>query len=146
MSAFAPIHTPATSVVRRTDRPRTVLEGGVTWEELSAPGHALEPALLIVPAGATSGGLVTRSGETFVHLLHGALVFAFADGDGELTLNAGDSLTLAAASTWSWSNRGRREARAVWVEQLPAGAWNGGPPPERGAAAELSAPPRNPRA
>ena len=124
MSAFAPVQSRATTVMRRDERPRTVLDGGVTWEELSSPGHTLEPALLIIPPGATSGGQVTRPGETFVCLLEGALSFVLLDDEDELTIEPGDSLILSPASTWSWSNSGACEARAFWVEQLPPGAWD----------------------
>lgn len=125
MSAFAPIHPPATSVIRRDERPRTVLEGGITWEELTSPGHTLEPAILIIPPKATSGGPLSRPGETFVSLLEGTLVFALLDNGSEHTIGPGDSLILSPTSTWSWTNPGPGEARAFWVEQLPPGAWNG---------------------
>jgi DNA-binding transcriptional MerR regulator len=123
MSAFAPIHPPATTVVRRDERPRTVLEEGVTWEELASPGHQLEPALLIIPPGATSGGPITRPGETFVSLLEGSLAFTLLDDGSEMAIEPGDSLILSPASTWSWVNPGPSDARAFWVEQLAPGAW-----------------------
>ena len=125
MSAFAPVRPLGTRVVRAGERPRTVLAGGVTWEELVSPGHALEPALLIVPPGETSGGPIARPGEIFVFVLSGCLTFVTGEDDAEVEIGEGDSLVLAPASTWSWHNGADAEARALWVEQLPSGAWNG---------------------
>src|SRR5450759_770107 len=45
-SAFsAPREPTAVHIVRANERPRTQLDQGVRWEELSAPGQLLEPAL-----------------------------------------------------------------------------------------------------
>lgn len=122
-SAFAPSSDRASSLVRPDERARTVLEGGVTWEELVTPWHNLEPALLIVPPGASSGGPITRSGEIFVFALAGALRFELLDEGSQVITEPGDALVLQAGSTWSWENKGSVEARVVWVEQLPPGAW-----------------------
>ncbi len=113
---------PETNVVRAADRPRTIIADGVTWEELVAPGHALEPALLVVPPGANSGGAYSRPGEVFVHILAGVLVFSI-DGEDELQLADGDSIILKPPSAWTWYNGGDREARAIYVEQLGAEDW-----------------------
>lgn len=122
-SAFAPSSNRASSLVRPDERARTVLEGGVTWEELVTPWHNLEPALLIVPPGASSGGPITRSGEVFVFALAGVLSFELLDEGSQVMTKPGDALVLEAGSTWSWENNGSVEARVVWVEQLPPGAW-----------------------
>jgi DNA-binding transcriptional MerR regulator len=122
-SAFAPSSDRASSLVRSDERARTVLEGGVTWEELVTPQHNLEPALLIVPPGASSGGPITRSGEIFVFALTGVLSFELLDEGSRVMTEPGDALVLEAGSTWSWENKGSVEARVVWVEQLPPGAW-----------------------
>jgi DNA-binding transcriptional MerR regulator/quercetin dioxygenase-like cupin family protein len=113
------------SVVRADERARGVLEGGVTWEELSLPGHGLEPALLIVPAGQGSGGPYSRPGETFAFLTEGALHFTLEHE--ELVVGPGDSITLEPRVTFAWENRGDTEARALWVEQLPPDAWEASP-------------------
>jgi DNA-binding transcriptional MerR regulator/quercetin dioxygenase-like cupin family protein len=113
---------PETYVVRATDRPRTTIADGVTWEELVSPGHVLEPALLIVPPGASSGGAYSRPGEVFVFVLAGALVFSI-DGGESIQLDEGDSIILKPPSPWTWYNGGDREARAVYVEQLGAEDW-----------------------
>jgi DNA-binding transcriptional MerR regulator len=122
-SAFAPSSDRASSLVRPDERARTVLEGGVIWEELVTPWHNLEPAVLIVPPGASSGGPITRSGEIFVFALAGLLSFELFDEGSQVTTQNGDALVLEAGSTWSWENKGSDEARVVWVEQLPPDAW-----------------------
>lgn len=117
MAEFAPGSPSAPPVIRPPDRPRTVLEGGVTWEELVAPGHAVEPALLIVPPGGSSGGPMTRAGENFAYMLSGSLHFMLLDDDTDTTIREGDALALRPGSTWSWHNPGNVEARCLWVEQ-----------------------------
>jgi DNA-binding transcriptional MerR regulator len=122
-SAFAPSSDRASNLVRPGERARTVLEGGVIWEELVTPWHNLEPALLIVPPGASSGGPITRSGEIFIFALAGVLSFELLDEGSQVVTEPGDALVLEAGSTWSWENKASAEARVVWVEQLALGAW-----------------------
>jgi transcriptional regulator with XRE-family HTH domain len=122
-SAFAPSSDRTSSLVRPDERARTVLDGGVAWEELVTPWHNLEPALLIVPPGASSGGPITRSGEIFVFALAGDLSFELLNEGSQVTTQPGDALVLEAGSTWSWANKGSVEVRVVWVEQLPPDAW-----------------------
>jgi DNA-binding transcriptional MerR regulator/quercetin dioxygenase-like cupin family protein len=121
MSGLAEFRARGPVVVRADERARGVLDGGVTWEELVLPGHALEPALLIVPPGQGSGGEYSRPGETFAFMLEGALVFTLEQED--LVVGAGDSITLEPRTTFAWTNAGEAEARALWVEQLPPDAW-----------------------
>jgi DNA-binding transcriptional MerR regulator/mannose-6-phosphate isomerase-like protein (cupin superfamily) len=121
MSGLAEFRARGPVVVRADERARGVLDGGVTWEELALPGHALEPALLIVPPREGSGGPYSRPGETFAFILEGALAFTLEHE--ELTVGRGDSITLEARATFAWENVGRTEARALWVEQLPPDAW-----------------------
>lgn len=121
MSGLAEFPARGSTVVRADERARGVLDGGVTWEELAPPGHALEPALLIVPPGQGSGGPYSRPGETFAFLLEGALEFTLEQE--ELSVGAGDSITLEPRTTFTWENRRETEARALWVEQLRPDAW-----------------------
>jgi DNA-binding transcriptional MerR regulator len=116
---FAPRRSGMSNEVRPADRLVTVLAGGVTWEELAVPGHALEPALLLVPPGEGSGGLISRPGENFVLILEGMLQFVLHDEEREVALDEGAALILPSGSTWSWSNPGPEATRAVWVEQRP---------------------------
>ena len=97
-------------------------DGGVAWEELVTPSHNLEPAPLIVPPGASSGGPVTRPGEILVCRPAGDLSFELLNEGNRVSTQPGDALVLEAGSTWSWENKGSIEAQVVWVEQLPPDA------------------------
>ena len=122
MSAFTPNIGPAQRVMRAAQRPQTTMAEGVYWEELASAGHAMEPALLVVPPGASSGGAYTRPGEVFVTVLAGEM--AFEIGADEFTLlHAGDSIMLEPFDSWAWRNPGTTEARAIYVEQLQGDAW-----------------------
>ena len=122
MSAFTPNVGPVRRVMRSDERPQTVMAEGVFWEELATPGHRLEPALLMVPPGASSGGTYTRPGEVFVTLLAGELAFEIGRDDFE-SLRTGDSILLEPFISWAWRNPGRRQAKALYVEQLSGDAW-----------------------
>jgi DNA-binding transcriptional MerR regulator/mannose-6-phosphate isomerase-like protein (cupin superfamily) len=121
MSGLAEFRARSSVVVRADERARGVLDGGVTWEELALPGHALEPALLIVPPHQGSGGPYSRPGETFAFILEGALDFILEHD--ELRVGRGDSITLEPRTSFAWHNAGRTDARALWVEQLRPDAW-----------------------
>jgi transcriptional regulator with XRE-family HTH domain len=120
LTDFAPAAGSGLKVVRPADRLVTELAGGVTWLELAAPGHALEPALLVVPPGETSGGAVSRPAENFVFVLDGSIRFTLHEGEQEILLETEDALILPPQTTWSWVNAGDAPARLVWVEQRPA--------------------------
>lgn len=122
MSAFTPNVGPSKRVLRRGERPKTSMAEGVYWEELATPGHVLEPAVLVVPPGGSSGGAYTRPGEVFVSLIAGRLAFEIGS-DGFEELGRGDSILLEPFASWAWRNPGRSEARAFYVEQLRSGAW-----------------------
>jgi DNA-binding transcriptional MerR regulator len=98
MSGLAEFRAGSSAVVRADERARGVLDGGVTWEELARPGHALEPALLIV---------------TLVFTLDGV----------ELVVSSGDSITVEPHVAFAWDNPGETDARVLWVEQLRPDAW-----------------------
>ena len=119
MSKFAATGDPAGRVMRRADRPRTMVAGGVTWEELAPPGsHDLEPALLHVPPGQTSGGFIVRPGDDFAFMLHGKLIFEFGDTGETIALSKGDALIVDGGTAFSWRNEGRTTATCVWVELI----------------------------
>jgi transcriptional regulator with XRE-family HTH domain len=113
-SELAPAGDPL-PLVRAGERPTTVIEGGVTWEELVVGHRTLEPAMLTIPPGAESGGFVVRPGETFVHVLHGQITFTLAP-DRLARVSEDDSLTIFAATPYSWRNDGHESARCLWVE------------------------------
>lgn len=123
MGEFSP-QVPPTAVLHPDERPRTVLAGGVTWEELVTPGRALEPAVLHVPSSTSSGGQITRPGETFVFVLAGSLVFDVDGTDMPISLDEGDALLIEPATAYSWHNAGSTTSRCVWVEHVPGAAPN----------------------
>jgi transcriptional regulator with XRE-family HTH domain len=122
MSAFRPVVEEPRRIVRGGARTQTTMAEGVHWEELSTPGHAMEPALLEVPPGGSSGGAYARPGEIFVTLLSGELVFEL-DGKEPEVLRRGDSITLEPFTSFSWRNEGQDRSRAIYVEQLGTDAW-----------------------
>ena len=125
MGEFSP--QPArTAVLHPDERPRTVLAGGVTWEELVTPGRAMEPALLLVPPGESSGGRLTRPGETFVFVLSGALTFDVEGTADPIEVRQGDALLIDAATAYAWHNPARAATRCLWVEEVPRGRASGG--------------------
>lgn len=109
--------------MRREDRPRTAVGGGVVWDELVSPGHLMEPAQMSVPPGGGSGGLYSRPGEVFLLILSGALRITTNGHGEEISLREGDSLVLPADCMWSWDNPGRDVATAIYVELLPPAVW-----------------------
>jgi DNA-binding XRE family transcriptional regulator/quercetin dioxygenase-like cupin family protein len=119
MSKFAAGVDPTRRVMRVADRPRTVVGGGVTWEELAPPGsHDMEPALLHVPPGQTSGGFFVRPGDSFAFVQHGGLTFEFGDTGETMTLAQGDALIVPGGTPFSWQNTGRSTATCLWVELI----------------------------
>lgn len=120
MGTFAP-QTEVSRLVRVGEGPRTVLSGGVAWEELAGPGSSLEPALLLIPPGESSGGAVTRPGDTFIFVLEGQLeVCVGADpavGD-TYVLDVSDSLLVEAGAVHAWRGSDASRTRCLWVEQL----------------------------
>jgi transcriptional regulator with XRE-family HTH domain len=125
MSGMASFRAQGPLVVRSGERASGRFAGGVVWEELVLPGHALEPALLTVPPGEGSGGAYARPGETFAFVLAGTLVFAL--DDGEVELEEGDALMIPPQVSYAWVNRGEETVRAFLVEHVSAQAWSEGP-------------------
>jgi DNA-binding transcriptional MerR regulator/mannose-6-phosphate isomerase-like protein (cupin superfamily) len=119
MSALASSKAPEEVILRAGEGPTTVNQGGVTWQELGAPGHDLEPAILTVPPGEGSGGSYSRAGETFVLLQEGALAFTIWSPEPRaIELGPGDALTIPARARLQWHNPGPLSSRALWVESL----------------------------
>ena len=119
MSKFAGPVLLAGHVMRVADRPRTETAGGVTWEELAAPGsHDMEPALLIIPPAQTSGGVVLRPGAIFAYMLAGEVVFEFGDTGETSRLMPGDAMMANSGTPLAWRNDGQTEARCLWVEMI----------------------------
>jgi transcriptional regulator with XRE-family HTH domain len=117
MSAFSGTVDATRRVMRAKDRPRTVLAGGVAWEELAQPGSFdLEPALLYVPAGQSSGGMIVRPGEGFAFVMQGSLTFEFGDTQELLELKTGDAVIIRAGTPYLWCNNGKKTVTCVWLE------------------------------
>ncbi|WP_067892168.1 MerR family transcriptional regulator [Actinomadura chibensis] len=130
MSGLADFKQLDPTVMRLGDRTQVQLENGATWEELAYPGHDLEAAMLTVSPGGSSGGPYARPGETFAHVLEGAIRFQLGGGLADHHevgavehVGTGDSITVPARTYLSWSNEGSAPARALWVEVLPSRAW-----------------------
>jgi transcriptional regulator with XRE-family HTH domain len=122
MSWFAHARNKDSRVMRRAERPRTLLAGGVAWEELVAPGaHDLEPATLFIPPGQSSGGIFVRPGEAFVLMLSGSMEFTIGESRHAVTLGNGDTVVIDPGTPFSWRNPGRSPAQCVWVEFIGAG-------------------------
>lgn len=118
MSEFAG-DVPVGRVMRSAERPRTVVAGGVTWEELASPGsHDLEPAMLHVPPGQTSGGLVLRPGDIFAFVMQGEMVFEFGDIRETTRLLKGDAVIAEGGTPVAWKNDGEAAAICLWVEMI----------------------------
>lgn len=100
-------------VVRRADRQRIELAGGVTWENLlpiDEPGIRLME--IRYPAGATSGDhLLRHAGRDVFMVLEGELVVRV--GFSEHRLIAGDSVGFGDRQPHQVRNEGRSEARAI---------------------------------
>ena len=118
-SALASSEVPQETLVRAGTGPTTVNHGDVTWQELGAPGHDLEPAILTVPPGQGSGGSYSRAGDVFTVIQSGRLEFTlWAPEPRTVELRNGDALMIPARTTFEWRNRGRAVSRSLWVESL----------------------------
>ena len=119
MSKFAGAPSPIGRVIKQSDRPRTIIAGGVTWEELAVPGkHEFKPALLYIPAGQSSGGMVLRPGDIFAYVMQGEIIFEFGD-TGELSkLTSGDAMTAPGGTPVAWRNETTSLAVCLWVEVI----------------------------
>ena len=119
MSQFAADTPLQGRVMRLKDRPRTHLAGGVMWEELAEPSrHDLEPALLHIPPGQNSGGMLIRPGESFVSVLSGSLLMTLGELKEEITLDQGDSIVIDGGTAVAWCNTGKQVTTCMWVELI----------------------------
>ena len=119
MSSFAGAVDSTRRIMRAVDRPRTVLGGGVAWEELAQPGSFdLEPALLYVPAGQGSGGMIVRPGEGFAYVMQGCLTFEFGDTKEIVSLEQGDAVIVKSGTPYMWRNTKKKIAVCVWLELI----------------------------
>lgn len=92
-------------------RQRAVSEwpNGVRFEDLTANGTMLDPAVVALPPHAGSGGPFSHAGEEFIYVLSGVL-FVRLDGDGETyRLEPHDSMHFPSTTSHHW-----------WTEEEPA--------------------------
>lgn len=122
MSGLASFRARDPMVVRSHERARGVLSGDVVWEELVLPGHGIEPALLTVPPGESSGGAYARPSESFAFILSGSLHF-IVEGE-EIALEEGDAIIVPAQTLFAWENSGEVLSTSLWVEAIPPQAWS----------------------
>jgi transcriptional regulator with XRE-family HTH domain len=119
LSQFAPHQASPEKVMRVADRPRTVLAGGVTWEELAAPGrYKMEPAMLHIPPGQSSGGAIIRPGDDFIYVIEGELIVAMGERLEDVRLQEGDALTVEGGTPMTWRNPGQVRTECLWVELI----------------------------
>jgi transcriptional regulator with XRE-family HTH domain len=119
MSSFAGAVDSTRRIMRAADRPRTVLGGGVTWEELAQPGSFdLEPALLYVPHGQGSGGMIVRPSEGFAYVTEGSLTFEFGDTKEIVKLKRGDAVIVKGGTPYMWRNTEKKTAICIWLELI----------------------------
>lgn len=119
MSQFAADTPMQGRVMRIKKRPHTHLAGGVIWEELAEPSrYDMEPALLHIPPGQSSGGMLIRPGESFVFVLRGKLVITLGELKEEIKLDTGDSIVIDGGTAVAWKNTGKSKATCVWVELI----------------------------
>lgn len=119
MSRFADDAQTSDHVMRPESRPRTMTAGGVCWEELAAPGrYDLEPAVLIIPSGQTSGGFVVRPGTVFVYVLRNEILFEFNNATKPTVLSEGDALTVPSGLPFAWHNDSSNETSCLWIEVI----------------------------
>jgi len=122
MSELAPPTLVSQVVVTSDQRPRTALGNGVVWEELASAGHTMAPAIMYAAAGASSGGSILNSRETWFMVLNGTLHLAVASvGEAELVLTNGDSLMMKAGQMYSWRNADDIQASVLVVERQHPG-------------------------
>ena len=121
MSSLAPPRPHRQQIMRAGQCPETELAGNVRWLELAAPGHSMAPALLHVPPGQSSGGVMTLARENFITVLGGRLGFKLAELGDWFELSEGDSIVVAAGQTHAWRNDSQALTTVLWVEQLAAG-------------------------
>ncbi|HEV7771934.1 MAG TPA: MerR family transcriptional regulator [Conexibacter sp.] len=125
MSGLAHFRARDPMVVRSDERARGVLSGDVVWEELVLPGHDIEPALLTVPPGESSGGAYARPNETFAFVIAGSLRFVI--DSREVCLEQGDAIIVPERTLYAWDNPGDVPTSALLVEPVAPQAWSSEP-------------------
>jgi transcriptional regulator with XRE-family HTH domain len=102
-------------VVRRGERARISLSGGITWERLTPTDeHDFEFMECMYPPGATSAREMQRHpGRDYGILLEGQLIIDV--GFASYHLHPGDSIAFDASLPHRLTNPGDVPARTIWV-------------------------------
>jgi transcriptional regulator with XRE-family HTH domain len=102
-------------VVRRDQRARIELSGGISWERLTPNDeHDFEFMTCTYPPGATSAADMQRHpGRDYGIVIEGELDIDV--GFATYHLETGDSIAFDASLPHRLTNRGRVPARTVWV-------------------------------
>ncbi len=110
-------------ITRRRDRVRSVrnvtAQGEVLQEHLlNASNVLMEPSLLLVPAGAASGGPITHEGEEFLTVLDGSLRVWVQEK--VVDLDQGDTIYYPCTFPHHWANPDGRPAIVLAVSCPPS--------------------------
>lgn len=102
-------------VVRRGERARIALSGGITWDRLTPTDeHDFEFMETVYPPGATSSAEMLRhAGRDYGVVLEGTLEVIV--GFTTYRLGPGDSIAFDASVPHRLSNPGPHPARTIWV-------------------------------
>jgi transcriptional regulator with XRE-family HTH domain len=102
-------------VVRRADRARIELSGGIVWERITPTDeHDFEFMACMYPPGATSAVETQRHpGRDYGILLEGTLIIDV--GFRTFQLEPGDSIAFDASLPHRLTNPGPEVARTIWV-------------------------------
>ena len=90
----------------------------VRWLVTDAQKNALEPILVLLPAGAASGPDDPHEGEEFGFVLAGAVTLLL--GEARYRIRKGDSFYFHPNVTHEIRNTGKAEARILWVSTPPS--------------------------
>lgn len=113
--AEAPPRLHGDPILRRADRPRIDLQGGVAWERLTGAAEVgIEFISTEYAVGAQSGAKMSRhAGREFGLVLEGELTVEL--GFDRYVLGPGDSIVFDSTRPHRLSNSGDTPMRALWV-------------------------------
>lgn len=90
----------------------------IHWLVTSAQKNDMEPIMLILAPGASSAEDDPHEGEEFGYMLAGTVTLT--RGANKWKLKRGDSFYIRANAAHSLENRGKTEARVLWVSTPPS--------------------------
>ncbi len=90
----------------------------IRWLVTDAQRNALEPILVVLPAGAATDADDPHEGEEFGYILSGAVTLIL--GDKKYRVRRGDSFYFTPNCAHRIVNTGKTEARVLWVSTPPS--------------------------